>query len=172
MVMLAMEKIHSYGYQRIGFVIPGDLDLKVGGTFSGGYLVSQNFLKLTPKLPPLCTTTQLLKENPAKGFKEFEAWFGKNKPDAILTADPRTLDFLKKMNLSIPGDIAVAGTSVSDVPIQAGINQNSLEIGRVAVETLVALINANDRGRPSAPRRILVEGFWHDGESLPRLNGS
>jgi len=167
MVMLAMEKIQAYGYRRIGFIIPMDFDVKVGGTFSGGYLVSQNILKLSPRLPILFTDGSTLRENPTRAFREFENWMTKNRPDAILTASPETLDFLKKMNLSVPGDIAVAGTSISDVPVQAGINQNSFEIGSVAVETLVALIYANDRGKPNVPRRILVEGFWQDGPSLP-----
>jgi DNA-binding LacI/PurR family transcriptional regulator len=56
---------------------------------------------------------------------------------------------------------------VVDIPVGAGINQNSEEIGRVAVETLISLINSNDRGKPTVPRRILVEGAWVDGASLP-----
>jgi DNA-binding LacI/PurR family transcriptional regulator len=167
MVMMAMEKIHRYGYKRIGFVIPASFDAAVGGTFSGGYLVSQNFLKLSPRLPILSTLPSPIRENPVEALKEFKTWFTKHRPDAIMTAVPEVLDFIKQMGLSIPKDVAVAGTSVSDIPVKAGINQNSLEIGRVAVETLVALINANDRGKPSAPRRILVEGFWQDGDSLP-----
>jgi DNA-binding LacI/PurR family transcriptional regulator len=39
------------------------------------------------------------------------------------------------------------------------MNQNSEEIGRVAVETLISLIDSNDRGKPTIPRRILVEGY-------------
>jgi len=167
MVMRAMEKIHGYGYRRIGFAISSDFDLAVGGTFSGGYLVSQNMLKLSPKLPLLLTDSRTFREKPAKAFQEFESWYRKYKPDAIVTAIPETLKFLKRMGLSIPRDVAVAGTSVSDLPLTAGINQNSVEIGRVAVETLAALINVNDLGKPSAPRRILVEGFWQDGDSLP-----
>jgi DNA-binding LacI/PurR family transcriptional regulator len=168
MVMLALEKMHAYGYRRIGFVLPEDFDLKVGCTFSAGYLVSQNILRLEPKIPPLFTSERTLKDAPAQAFREFKSWFRAHRPDALLTAAPLALEFLEKMGLRIPDDIAVAGTSVTDVPVSAGIDQNSEEIGRVAVETLISLINANDVGRPTSPRRILVTGSWLDGASLPR----
>jgi hypothetical protein len=58
-----------------------------------------------------------------------------------------------------PDNIAVASTTVIDIPVSAGMNQNSEEIGRVAVETLISLIDSNDRGKPTIPRRILVEGY-------------
>jgi DNA-binding LacI/PurR family transcriptional regulator len=75
---------------------------------------------------------------------------------------------VRDLGLRIPDQIAVAGTSIYDVPAEAGINQNPETIGRIAVETLVAQIHVNDRGEPSAPCRILVESHWQDGKSLPR----
>jgi LacI family transcriptional regulator len=81
--------------------------------------------------------------------------------------DARVIPTIKQLGLRIPEDIAAASTSVADIPLSSGINQNSQEIGRVAVETLISLINSNDRGKPSVPRRILVEGTWRDGDSLP-----
>ena len=53
---------------------------------------------------------------------------------------------IRKLGHRIPQDIAVAGTSVADIPVDAGINQ---------------------RGEPSAPCRILVESTWQDGKFLP-----
>jgi len=38
-----------------------------------------------------------------------------------------------------------------DIPVDAGINQNPEEIGRIAVEMLVALIKMNVCGEPSSP---------------------
>lgn len=167
MVMLAMRKIRDFGYERIGFVLPEDFDAHLGGSFSGGYYASQQMLGLKPRIPPLMTHQKVINETPAKALKEFEAWYRKHRPDAILTTNPQTPELARKMKLSIPGDVGMAGTTISDIPLSAGIDQNSLEIGRAAVEALVSLINNNDRGRPAAPRRILVEGFWQNGDSLP-----
>ena len=64
----------------------------------------------------------------------------------------------------------MAGTA-GDVPVDAGIDQHSEAIGRIAVETLVSQINLNERGEPADPYRVLVEGRWRDGKSLPRRKG-
>jgi DNA-binding LacI/PurR family transcriptional regulator len=74
---------------------------------------------------------------------------------------------LRQLKYRIPADIAVAGTAV-DVPVDAGIDQHSEAIGRIAVETLVSQINLNERGEPADPYRVLVESRWRDGKSLPR----
>ena len=42
-------------------------------------------------------------------------------------------------------------------------------IGRTAVETLLKQMNVNERGEPRYPSRILVEGRWQDGKSLPPI---
>jgi len=166
-IVTAMEKIHAYGYKRIGFVVPGDFDLRLGGNWTGGYYAAQKLLDLTHLLPPLLTHQTVTIPVFSQKFKQ---WLEKHKPDAILTVDGRVPDALKQFNVRVPQDIAVAATSVVDIPVSAGINQNSEEIGRVAVETLISQINSNDRGKPAVPRRILVEGTWVDGASLPNRN--
>jgi LacI family transcriptional regulator len=163
-IVNAMEKIHAYGYKRIGFIVPGAFDLRLGGSWTGGFIASQKLLNLSHPLPPLTTSDK----SSDLAFKQvFKQWFDKHKPDVLLTVDARVISALKQLNLRIPEDIAVASTSVADIPVTAGINQNSEEIGRVAVETLISLINSNDRGKPLVPRRILIEGSWVDGASLP-----
>jgi DNA-binding LacI/PurR family transcriptional regulator len=49
----------------------------------------------------------------------------------------------------------------------AGIYQNSEEIGRAAVLLLISMIQDNDRGIPALHREILVPGGWVDGGSMP-----
>jgi len=165
-VVSAVEKIHEYGYTRIGFVAPGDFDLRLGGSWTGGFLAAQKLLKLPHPLPLLVTDQSL---EPSSFTRQFKQWLDKCKPDAILTPDNRVVPTLEQLKLRIPQDIAVAATTVFDIPVDTGINQNSEEIGRVAVETLVSLINSNDRGKPAVPRRILITGTWIDGTSLPKL---
>ena len=80
-------------------------------------------------------------------------------------ADLATL--LEKAGIKVPHDIAVAGTTVLDMPIPAGIDQHSHEIGRVGFLALNSLINDGAFGIPRIFRQILVEGSWVDGSSLP-----
>ena len=63
--------------------------------------------------------------------------------------------------------IGVAGTTILDTPISAGINQHPEEIGRVGLLMLKSLINDGARGIPPIFRQIQVEGSWSDGDSAP-----
>jgi hypothetical protein len=67
----------------------------------------------------------------------------------------------------VPRDLAVATTSLLDGNFPAGIDQNSQEIGAVALRTLAGRIPPKERGVPSVFRCILVEGRGVDGASLP-----
>jgi LacI family transcriptional regulator len=106
-------------------------------------------------------------ENPASAKKLLAQWLKKHKPDALLTSLNSVPAMIKELGYNIPKDIAVAGTTIYDVPVDAGINQNPEAIGRTAVEMLVAQIHRNERGVPEAPSRTLVESLWQDGKSLP-----
>jgi DNA-binding LacI/PurR family transcriptional regulator len=84
----------------------------------------------------------------------------------LLNAIAIVPQMLRQLGYNIPEDIAVAGTSI-DVPVDAGIDQHSEAIGRMAVEMLVSQINLNERGEPADPARILIESRWRNGTSLP-----
>jgi DNA-binding LacI/PurR family transcriptional regulator len=78
---------------------------------------------------------------------------------------------IRELGYRIPEDIAVAGTTIFDVPVDAGINQNPEDIGRIAVQMLVSQINLSERGVPAVPCRTLVESAWQDGKSMPDRSG-
>jgi LacI family transcriptional regulator len=164
-VLMAVKKIAEYGYQRIGLVVPADSDRKLGGGFVGGFSSAGQSFHL-PVIPPLLTEEQVYAQNPEKARRQLSQWLKKHEADAILTTLPEIPALLRQLDYRIPEDIAVAGTAV-DVPVDAGIDQHSEAIGRIAVETLVTQINLNERGEPDDPYRVLVESRWRDGKSLP-----
>ena len=67
----------------------------------------------------------------------------------------------------VPKDFGLATTSAVQGSPVAGINQNSDEIGRAAIQLLISLIHHNERGIPRVRREVLVEGEWVDGATLP-----
>ena len=164
-VLMAVRKISELGYQRIGLVMPGDTDQRLGGNFIGGFAAAQQFYKLAV-LPPLLTEEPLYVEQPDKAARLLRQWMVRNKPDALLTFVGEVPPMLRRLGYRIPQDIAVAGTGI-DVSVDAGIDQHSVAIGRMAVEMLVAQINLNERGEPDDPCRILIECRWRDGSSMP-----
>jgi len=164
-VIMAVQKMFEYGYQRIGLVVPADTDRKLGGGFVGGFSSAGKSFNL-PVVPPLLTEERVYSDQPERARRRLEQWLKKHKPDALLTTLTEVPAMLRQLKYRIPEDIAVAGTAV-DVPVDAGIDQHSEAIGRIAVETLVTQINLNVRGEPPDPYRVLVESRWRDGKSLP-----
>jgi DNA-binding LacI/PurR family transcriptional regulator len=167
-VLMALQTMGQYGYQRIGMVVCADFDRRLGGNYTGGFYAAQKLFKFKETIPPLMTDEQTYRERPATARASLKQWMSKHGPDAILTSVPQVPGMIRELGYKVPKQVAVAGTSVYDVPTEAGINQNPEAIGRIAVEMLVGQINVNERGEPAAPCRILVESLWQDGKSLPR----
>lgn len=164
---LAYEKAVEHGYRRIGYVSAERLEKNTRGHFREGYLNAQE--ELAPDRVHL--DTLLLGPDKSKQAARLKRWLQLQKPDAIITPAEEMRGLIDELGLRIPEDVAVATTSVLDGRFDAGSDQNSHEIGRVAVSTLASLILENQRGIPAYRRRILVEGRWVDGKSLPPKTG-
>lgn len=100
--------------------------------------------------------------------------FGLSAPVAAAAADRGFCSGKGKEQLGaagyrVPEDVGLASTSLADCNCDCGVDQNSVEIGAVAMRTLAGLVHQNERGIPKHCRRILVEGRWIDGPSLPAL---
>ncbi len=161
---LAFTRIRERGYRRIGFITSRGHDRNTGGNFRAGYLAIQDaVLPVADHLEPL-----ILDEHEARlDERALRPWLRRWKPDAIITTDPRVHAMLTDLGLEVPRDLAAAALSVLDGNFDAGVDQNSYETGQVAMRTLAGLIHQNERGIPRYCRRILVEGRWVDGASLP-----
>lgn len=170
-VLMAFKKISEYGYQRIGLVVCGDYDRRLGGNYIGGLAAAQDLFNFKHILPPLKTNLDVYSEAPEIAKRLLSQWLKKHRPDALLISLDVVPRMIKELGYRIPQDIAVAGTTIYDVLVDAGINQNPEAIGRTAVDMLVAQINRNERGVPEAPSRTLVESLWQDGKTMPQKTG-
>jgi len=171
-IVMAMRQIHEYGYRRIGFTVNEEFNARLGGNFLSGYFYAQTLLNPDPALPPLLTRLNAPGDRDRRQQREtLKRWLGEHKPDAVLTADIELPGMLRELGLRIGTDIGVGGTSILDIPVDAGIDQRSEAVGRIAVEMLVKQININERGEPTDPCRIMVESRWQDGKELPKRRG-
>lgn len=160
---LAFRKILERGYERIGFVDCREATVKPGHLFLAGFLAAQTALEESLRIPVLN-----LSLTPDTGrHKDVAQWVKKHRVEAILTSFSDLPLILKKAHLRVPEDVALAGTTIFDTAISAGINQHPEEIGRVGMLLLNSLINDRDTGVPTIYRQSLVEGSWIDGDSLP-----
>jgi LacI family transcriptional regulator len=160
--MLAYEAMRALGYRRIGFVLDQEAN-RYSRLFKAGFLEAQSDLQDTMNKPFF-----VLGNCPAKQAKEeFSSWLKKGEVEALFIDSPLVPDLLKSCGFDVPGDIGLAGTTILDIPVGAGIQQNYDKIGWVAVLMLISMINDNDRGIPEIPRETLITGTWVNGPSLP-----
>lgn len=161
---MAFGKARELGYRRIGYVSSRHFDLNTGGNFRAGYLGAQDAaLPERERLAPLYLQDGLV----LKDALQLRRWLNKVKPDAIITTLGHLPPLLAEIGYEVPRDLAVATLSMLDGNFDSGVDQNSEEIGHVALSTLASLIHQNERGIPQYCRRILVEGRWVQGASLP-----
>lgn len=154
--LLAFERMRAAGYARVGFVTYG----KSFTRFAAGVAIGQLNLPASECVPSLVLP-------PVDSDGRLAAWLKAHRPDAILSDIPTIRSLLRGLGRVVPRDIGLAVTSVLDCDADAGINQNSAEIGSVAVKTLISLIHNQEVGIPRHVREVLVAGSWQDGASLP-----
>lgn len=166
-ILMAVRNIHGHGYRRIGLVVNGVHECTIGGNFTGGFQSAQRLLNLEPRIPPMDMELQPVPRGAARYKAALAGWMRRYRPDAILTAYGEVISFLKELGYRVPEDVAMAGTTVYDIPLDAGIDQHPEAIGRIAAEMLIKQITLKELGEPADPCRILVESRWRDGASLP-----
>lgn len=167
--LLAYEETRKAGYERIGYV--GSFEKVTKWWFSGAFFMAQVHESASLRIPPLFL------KNPTgapdyllhkSSLSQLESWIRKHKPQAIIgeTGDLRTA--AEKLGFRVPEDIAMANLSLHrEAYIDTGINQNPILIGKAAADTLIALINRDERGETRHCHTVTVMGAWEQGKQLP-----
>lgn len=175
-VRLAMQKVLAGGYRRVGLVMHRGWDHAVDHLWTAGYLCEQQVLKPRERLPVHLfpepePRERWLNESETEVFpdpKAFMAWFRRHKPDVIISKASFVLPILRKMGLSVPGDVALVDVFLDDFSgATAGVRQNHTAVGALAVEILAGQLQHNKYGIPEIPTTTYVEGTWHDGATCP-----
>ena len=157
---LIHEMLREKGYSRIGLCMNKLVDDKVDHNWSscaaGIHL----------RLPPKERVPVFLGEVDPEPISR---WLKKYRPDAVIGHDG-LLDSVQKLGVEIPSDLAFAHVSLPSAFSKrklSGLNQNWPIVGAAAVDTVVAQIHRNERGIPSHPKTVMIEGCWIDGETAP-----
>lgn len=159
---MAVNKMRERGYHRIGLIAQHVSHDPRGPHFVAGFLAAREQFDDAKSLPIFQIEEPVTDDVVAR----FRNWMDREKPEALLcTVDHREL--LHGAGYCVPGDIAVAVTSVLDGGADSGVDQHPEEIGRVGMLLLNSLICDGILGIPAIFRQILVEGSWVDGSSLP-----
>ena len=152
------------GYRRPGLVLrAGHLQRFQGRWEAGVLMAGKMFPDLDLAVPlyvdDLTDSTVLLR------------WHKREKPDVIIAPSkdvvPDIMGQVRRAGWRVPQDIGFAalacpelGTSIS------GIFQNGRMIGGLALDTLISLVERNERGLPEQATTLMVEGQWNEGKTL------
>lgn len=160
-VDLAVAKVLERGYQRIGMCLPPSSHWGVESNWLAGYLVCESRLPRSRKIPLFEGT---LKDS---SRQDFERWFERWKPDVLLTLVGEEMVWLRQLGIGFDQVGLVCLNLPPDSPL-SGVVENNEDVGATACDIIVNKLTHNERGLPKRPRLILIDGTWHDGESLPQ----
>jgi DNA-binding LacI/PurR family transcriptional regulator len=157
----AIRECHARGYRRPGLVILRMHRERFHGRWDGGCEVSPHLLKGIKLAKPLLL----------EGWDDLAAigaWLKREKPDVVVSPGQEELyRNLLKLGYRLPHDLGLATLACPEKGHAAsGIWQNGHLIGAVAVDTLISMLERNERGLPEQARAIMIEGVWNEGKTL------
>lgn len=159
---LVFQNLLRLGYGRIGFVYSRYLDDEAHGRARAGFLLEQGNLPEASRVPVLFL--ERFKEGRPV---EFDAWFHRYSPDALVCVNPVVQQWLEGLGLSVPKDIGLANLNVvDDVSDWSGIQENHRAVGAAAVDLIISALSRNEIGLAPQARKVLVPGRWLPGQTL------
>jgi LacI family transcriptional regulator len=153
------------GYRRIGLFLPRISDERVGNHYSAAFHVFNAERDRADRIEP-----QLLEEMTREAFLE---GVERERPDVVVFHAPSPeimYGWLTEAGYRIPEDIGMAALDLAnDKAPYSGMVQNTAGAVRATVDLVVNQIMRDQRGFPEEPRVVLVEGRFHEGETVRAL---
>ncbi len=159
----AFRKLREMGHQRVGFVTSSGQGVRTNWKFAGGYLGGQAGLPLAEQLPLFITPENNLTIN---GMQRLLSWKKAHRPDAIITHFPEIFGHMNDHGISVPEDVSVAMLPAVARESWAGVDLNSTEVGRTAIDVLASMLYHNETGVPEKPKHTLIQPRWKDGVTV------
>jgi LacI family transcriptional regulator len=161
-ISVALQELVKLGYQRIGMAITEEQDVRVQRKWSAGYLVHQQSIAPAQRIPALLTDVSFP--------QRFTEWYEEHQPDAVLTQEPRCIEYLGRIGKQVPRDVGFAHLALTESDIGlAGINQNGRLVGASAIDLIDGQLRRNERGLASTPKTVLIQGHWVAGPTVRQV---
>lgn len=155
-------EILKAGHKRPAALVPRGLDMSLGYGFTGGIATGLMEIPEATRLPIL-HVGQTENHVPEYEFQRIRDWMLENRPDSVLSTDVPCarylLDELREEGLDMP--LFALDWSAEFVDIAAGgIDCRQGEVGRAAVDMVVAQLHRGQSGLPDVQRVMQIEGIW------------
>jgi LacI family transcriptional regulator len=161
-LMLCWEKLHERGYKRVGLVVMSDLAERWHHQWEAAHNYASAQFESAPAPIPI------LKLDKSNQTDRISSWLREHRPQAVISRCDRFFEAAKQEKLRVPEDIGYVSLNISDDrPGASGIDQNRKTMGSIAVDALNSLLLRNQRGQQDVATGTLVDGTWHEGDTLP-----
>jgi DNA-binding LacI/PurR family transcriptional regulator len=158
---MALSQIQKLGYRRFGLAMRLMFDRSDHDHWTAAFLVDQHHR------PPVEQVPLFVVPDPNWSQDAFKKWFLESRPGVVLSLHDEVLQWIKGMGLKVPQDVGFVHLNCPEASGRyAGIYHNGMAVGSAAVDYVVDMIHRNERGIPSPPKWILVEGNWQHGATL------
>ncbi len=157
----AIQQLHGRGYRRIGLSTRIDDNLRVDHSWLEAMTYHHSQIPVKDRVRPL-----IHEQSPVKSLLR---WIEKERPDSIIIQGAWLREALIKAGYQLPRDLGVALLDWPDgTPEMAGINQRHDAVGQTAVNIVIGQSYTNEKGIPSVPRTVMIEGYWVEGNSIEK----
>jgi len=164
-VLLAGRVLSERGYRRIGLAMESYQNAITNHGWVNGYaaLPAENLglASIPPFLPERMSECAFIE------------WVRRHEVDCVLTLSTfrnvpnPMLAWLEAEGMHCPAVVGIVSLDVTGAsPTWSGIDQNSDEIGRAAVDLVLSKIRAGESGVPKVRRSLLVHCQWREGGTV------
>jgi DNA-binding LacI/PurR family transcriptional regulator len=158
-VGLCVEKLRALGHQRIALMASRNIHERSAHNFVAGFLGAVLPFSTHDPFPVF------FYDAPLKDSNWYE-WYEQFRPDAVIMDTSKDAELLLKAGILVPGELSVALINVfPGETFWSGIDQQCELTGRIAVDTVVDLINRRATPNIDYHRHILVQSIWRNGLS-------
>jgi LacI family transcriptional regulator len=152
---LAFEQLGAAGFNRIGLVLSPAMNKRVEGKWLGAFLASQQRLPVTHRVAALIAERD--------DSQALARWLRRERPDVVLAAEVFAWRQAIHLNRDQARAPAIGWLMKQKKPPGLGyLDYRPEQLGRVAVEMVVAQIHRNERSNPTVPQTVLIDAVWRD----------
>jgi DNA-binding LacI/PurR family transcriptional regulator len=159
---LVFRKLRDLGYRRPALHMTESSDLRTDHNWTAAFWSEQRNIPAKDRLP-------FFTEEPGvKTADRLKTFIQKHRPDVFISiSGPFYQTLTEELRLNIPGEIGFAYLAVCQGQEQfAGLGENARAVGRAAVDFLAGMLHNGERGLPTIPVRLLLEGPWVEGPTV------
>lgn len=158
---MVWREVAARGYRRIGVALFQESPSSIVDAERLGacYIAQRDLIAPEERIPVLLCDFE--------NKSAFYSWVKQHRPEVIVSRWCGVYDWLIEEGYKVPRDMAFASFRIEESRPIAGASMMVDQIGRAAVDTVIAQMHENRWGIPEIRQTLQLEPVWVDGATLP-----